>query len=95
MLDFEVEKCLDDDGNTRCTPPVLVVKDQCYTIKWSTDGIISHTTAEVRDVGSGEIVYYRDTDGDWTPEKGEVSRCSSFSCVRDWDRTRWRARLSG
>ena len=35
---------------------------------------MSHTTAEVRDAGSNEIVYYRDTDGQWTPEKGEVSQ---------------------
>lgn len=35
---------------------------------------MSHTTAEFRDAASNEIVYYRDTDGQWTPEKGEVSR---------------------
>jgi hypothetical protein len=28
---------------------------------------------EVKDAGSGEMVYYRDTNGEWTPEKGEVS----------------------
>jgi hypothetical protein len=49
------------------------IRSTCYTIKWSTDGAISHTTAEVRDAGSNEIVYYRDTDGDWTAEKGEAS----------------------
>lgn len=27
---------------------------------------------EVKDSASGEIVYYRDTDGEWTPEKGEL-----------------------
>jgi hypothetical protein len=51
-----------------------VTKSTCYEIKWSTDGALSHTTAEVRDAASNEIVYYRDTDGEWTPEKGEVSR---------------------
>ena len=50
----------------------MVTKSTCYQIKWSTDGALSHTTAEVRDAGSNEIVYYRDTDGEWTPEKGEV-----------------------
>merc|ERR1711939_386706 len=52
VLDFAVEKCLDSDGNQRCT--------------------ISHTTVEVKDAASGEMVYYRDTNGDWTPEKGEL-----------------------
>jgi len=42
-------------------------------MEWSTEGVVSHTTAEVRDAGSDEIVFYRDTDGEWTPEKGEVS----------------------
>lgn len=28
---------------------------------------------EVRDAGSDELVFYRDTNGEWTPEKGEVS----------------------
>jgi hypothetical protein len=28
---------------------------------------------EVKDAGSGEMVYYRDTNGEWTPDKGEVS----------------------
>jgi hypothetical protein len=73
VLDYAVEKCLDEDGNQRCTKPFLVKKSTCYEIKWSTDGALSHTTAEVRDAGSNEIVYYRDTDGKWTPEKGEVS----------------------
>lgn len=47
--------------------------DKCYNIEWSTEGTISHTTVEVKDAGSGEMVYYRDTNGEWTPEKGEVS----------------------
>ncbi|ORX34980.1 hypothetical protein BD324DRAFT_633480 [Kockovaella imperatae] len=72
VTDYAVEKCLDDDGTTRCSKPFLVSKSTCYEIKWSTDGILSHTTAEVRDAGSNEIVYYRDTDGQWTPEKGEL-----------------------
>ena len=76
VMDYEVESCLDDDGNTRCSTPFLVTKSTCYEIKWSTDGTLSHTTAEVRDAGSNEIVYYRDTDGQWTPEKGEVSLSS-------------------
>lgn len=42
-------------------------------MKWSTDGVLSHTTAEVRDAGSNEVVFFRDTDGDWTAEKNEVS----------------------
>jgi hypothetical protein len=72
VLDYAVEKCLDKDGNQRCTKPFLVKKSTCYNIKWSTDGALSHTTAEVRDAGSNEIVFYRDTDGEWTPDKGEV-----------------------
>lgn len=35
-------------------------------------GTFSHTTAEVKDVKSQEIVTYRDTNGEWTPEKGEL-----------------------
>ena len=72
IMDFAVESCIDDDGNQRCSKPFLVTKSTCYNIKWSTDGIVSHTTAEVRDAGSDEIVFYRDTDGEWTPKKGEL-----------------------
>lgn len=72
-MDYAVEKCIDSDGNQRCSKPFLVSKDTCYTIEWSTDGALSHTTVEVRDAGSNEIVFYRDTNGEWTPEKGEVS----------------------
>lgn len=72
ILDFAVEKCVDKDGNQRCSKPFLVTKSTCYNIEWSTEGTISHTTAEVKDAGSGELVYYRDTNGEWTPEKGEV-----------------------
>lgn len=28
---------------------------------------------EVKDAGSGEMVFYRDTNGEWTPDKSEVS----------------------
>ena len=73
VLDYDVEECKDGDGNTRCTKPFLVTKSTCYRIEWSTEGTFSHTTAEVRDAGSDELVYYRDTDGEWTPKKGEVS----------------------
>jgi hypothetical protein len=79
-MDYAVEQCLDDDNNQRCSKPFLVTKATCYDLSWTTDGAISHTTAEVRDAGSNEIVYYRDTDGQWTPEKGEVS---SGSAPRD------------
>jgi hypothetical protein len=72
ILDFAVEKCIDSDGNQRCSKPFLVTKSTCYNIEWGTEGVISHTTAEVRDAGSGDLVYYRDTNGDWTPEKGEL-----------------------
>ncbi|KAI1863032.1 hypothetical protein JX265_009078 [Neoarthrinium moseri] len=72
VLDYAVEKCLDADGNTRCTKPFLAAKSTCYRLEWSTKGALTHTTAEVRDAGSGEIVYYRDTNGEWTPEKGEL-----------------------
>ncbi|KAI0125477.1 hypothetical protein BJ170DRAFT_631284 [Xylariales sp. AK1849] len=72
VLDYAVEKCLDGDGNTRCSKPFLVTKSSCYNIEWSTEGTLTHTTVEVRDAGSDELVYYRDTNGDWTPEKGEL-----------------------
>ncbi|KAI1358897.1 hypothetical protein F5Y08DRAFT_94552 [Xylaria arbuscula] len=71
VLDYAVEKCHDGD-NTRCTAPFLVTKSTCYEIEWSTEGALTHTTAEVRDAGSGELVYYRDTNGQWTPSKGEL-----------------------
>ena len=74
ITDYAVEKCIDAEGKQRCTRPFKVSKSTCYTIKWSTDGAISHTTAEFRDAGSNEVVFYRDTDGDWTAEKGEVSQ---------------------
>lgn len=72
ILDYAVEKCIDKEGNHRCSKPFPVTKSTCYEIKWTTDGKISHTTAEVRDAGSNEIVFYRDTNGEWTPEKNEV-----------------------
>lgn len=72
VLDYAVEECKDSDGNTRCSKPFLVSKSTCYRVEWKTDGAISHTTAEVRDAGSDELVFYRDTNGDWTAEKGEV-----------------------
>ncbi|EPE29081.1 hypothetical protein GLAREA_00239 [Glarea lozoyensis ATCC 20868] len=72
VLDYAVEKCLDSDGNVRCTKPFLVEKDKCYNVEWSTNATLSHTTVEVRDAGSGEMVYYRDTNGQWTPDKGEL-----------------------
>ncbi len=81
VLDFAVEKCIDSDGNKRCTTPFLVIKDTCYKLEWSTEGTVSHTTVEVRDAGSGEMVYYRDTNGEWTPEKGEVCYVSSLVSV--------------
>ncbi len=71
-MDYAVEKCLDSSGNRRCSQPFLVTKSTCYTIEWSTEGALSHTTVEVRDAGSHEIVYYRDTNGNWIPDKGEL-----------------------
>ncbi|RFU81137.1 hypothetical protein TARUN_1046 [Trichoderma arundinaceum] len=72
VLDFAVEKCIDRDGNVRCSKPFPVKEDSCYKLEWSTKGALSHTTIEVRDAGSGEIVYYRDTNGDWKPKKNEI-----------------------
>ncbi|PSS13325.1 hypothetical protein M430DRAFT_144179 [Amorphotheca resinae ATCC 22711] len=72
ILDFEVQKCIDEDGNQRCSKPFLVHKATCYQIEWSSEGALSHTTVEVRDAGSNELVFYRDTNGEWTPEKGEL-----------------------
>lgn len=72
VLDFAVEKCIDADGNQRCTKPFPVVKNHCYNVKWSTEGTFSHTTAEIKDAGSQEMVFYRDTDGEWTPKKSEL-----------------------
>ncbi|KAI2608210.1 uncharacterized protein GGS25DRAFT_521385 [Hypoxylon fragiforme] len=72
VLDFAVEQCLDSDGNARCSKPFLVSKSSCYQLEWRTEGTLTHTTAEVRDAGSGELVFYRDTNGDWETEKGEL-----------------------
>ncbi|KAI1799503.1 hypothetical protein F4811DRAFT_568188 [Daldinia bambusicola] len=72
VMDYAVEKCKDSEGNTRCSKPFLVTKSTCYQLEWRTEGTLTHTTAEVRDVKSSEIVFYRDTNGDWTPEKGEL-----------------------
>lgn len=72
VLDYAVEKCIDADGNQRCSKPFLVSKGTCYNLEWSTEGTLSHTTVEVRDSGSGEMVYYRDTNGEWTAEKNEL-----------------------
>ncbi|KAJ2970221.1 hypothetical protein NUW58_g9761 [Xylaria curta] len=71
ILDYAVERC-DEPGKTRCTAAFLVTKSTCYELSWATEGALTHTTAEVRDAGSGELVYYRDTDGQWTPEKTEL-----------------------
>ncbi|TVY35508.1 hypothetical protein LOCC1_G007703 [Lachnellula occidentalis] len=72
ILDYAIEKCIDDDANQRCSRPFMVTEDTCYGLEWSTGGTVSHTTVEVRDAGSGELVFYRDTNGEWTPEKGEL-----------------------
>ncbi|EGR49900.1 uncharacterized protein TRIREDRAFT_105844 [Trichoderma reesei QM6a] len=72
VLDFAVEKCLDSDGNVRCSKPFPVKEGGCYKLEWSTKGALSHTTIEVKDAGSGEMVYYRDTDGKWKPKKNEL-----------------------
>ncbi|KAI1646804.1 hypothetical protein F4815DRAFT_447610 [Daldinia loculata] len=71
VMDYAVEKCKDSEGNTRCSKPFLVSKSTCYQLEWRTEGALTHTTAEIRDIKSGELVFYRDTNGDWTPEKGE------------------------
>ncbi|TQS31863.1 hypothetical protein Golomagni_07843, partial [Golovinomyces magnicellulatus] len=38
VLDYAVEKCLDSDGNVRCSKPFLVTKGNCYNLEWTTDG---------------------------------------------------------
>lgn len=30
--------------------------DRCYEVEWKTEGVVSHTTVEVRDAASGEVV---------------------------------------
>ncbi|KAI1444880.1 hypothetical protein F5Y02DRAFT_418675 [Annulohypoxylon stygium] len=72
ILDYAVETCKDASGRARCTPPFIVTKSTCYRLEWKTEGALTHTTAEVRDAGSGELVFYRDTDGKWTPDMGEL-----------------------
>jgi hypothetical protein len=71
-MDYAVENCLDAEGNVRCSKPFLASRSVCYKIDWSTEGVLTHTTAEVRDAGSGDLVYYRDTNGEWTPEKTQL-----------------------
>lgn len=80
-MDYAVEKCKDSEGNTRCSKPFLVSKSTCYQLEWRTEGALTHTTAEIRDIKSGELVFYRDTNGDWTPEKGEVRHLSYYACL--------------
>jgi hypothetical protein len=36
-----------------------VEKDKCYGIEWSTNATLSHTTVEVRDAASGEMVSFK------------------------------------
>lgn len=72
ILDYAVEECVDSDGLRRCSAPFFVRTSKCYNIEWNTDGALSHTTVEVRDTGSSEIVFYRDTNGEWTPDKDEL-----------------------
>lgn len=72
VMDYAVEKCIDADKNIRCSEPFIVKKSKCYNLKWATEGALSHTTVEVRDAGSDELVFYRDTDGEWKPEKNEL-----------------------
>ncbi|KAI1827775.1 hypothetical protein F4861DRAFT_491114 [Xylaria intraflava] len=74
IMDYALETCKDDQGNKRCTPPFRVKASNCYNIQWNTAGALTHTTAEVRDVASNELVYYRDTDGSWNPDKSELVR---------------------
>ncbi|KAI1370397.1 hypothetical protein F4677DRAFT_363734 [Hypoxylon crocopeplum] len=72
VLDYAVQQCRDSDGNIRCSKPFVITKSTCYQLEWRTEGMFTHTTVEVRDAGSGELVFYRDTNGEWTPEKGEL-----------------------
>jgi len=72
ILDFCKEECLDSDMKQHCTAPFLLKKSTCYHFEWKTDATLGHTTMEVRDAKSDEIVYYRDTNGDWTAEKSEL-----------------------
>ncbi|KAI1214704.1 uncharacterized protein F4807DRAFT_455156 [Annulohypoxylon truncatum] len=72
VLDYAPGTCKDASGHARCTPPFIVAKSTCYRLEWTTEGALTHTTAEVRDAGSDELVFYRDTDGEWTPESGEL-----------------------
>ncbi|KAI5859420.1 hypothetical protein GGS23DRAFT_600345 [Durotheca rogersii] len=77
VLDFAVERCVDAEGRTRCSAPFAVAGPAaggpaCYDFAWHTEGPLTHTTAEVRDAASGALVFYRDTDGEWRPEKGEL-----------------------
>ncbi|KAI2629231.1 hypothetical protein GGS26DRAFT_598933 [Hypomontagnella submonticulosa] len=71
VLDNTVNKCADNDGNRRCTKPFVLEKSTCYYLEWDTPGAIKHTNIEVRDSGSDELVYHRNTNGKWTPEKTE------------------------
>jgi hypothetical protein len=45
-----------------------VEKDKCYQFEWTTNATLSHTTVEVRDAGSGEL----------------VSLISTFLCLEPW-----------
>lgn len=41
ILDYAVKKCIDSDGNQRCSTPFVVTKATCYKLEWSTDGTLS------------------------------------------------------
>ncbi|GAP90907.1 putative CND01770-like [Rosellinia necatrix] len=68
ITDYAVPTCRDGAGNIRCTALFPVKNATCYTIRWRTEGVLTHTTAEVRSAVQGRLLYYRDTNGDWTPD---------------------------
>jgi len=47
VLDYVVEKCIDGDGEVRCSKPFPVKMDSCHRLEWSKDDAISHTTVAI------------------------------------------------
>uniref|UniRef100_A0A8H7TRI9 Uncharacterized protein n=1 Tax=Bionectria ochroleuca TaxID=29856 RepID=A0A8H7TRI9_BIOOC len=66
--------------------------EKCIDADGNRRWALTHTTAEVRDAGSNEIVHYSDTDGDWKPEKGEVIVHPTFPSAASLDQTLTNAR---
>ena len=72
LLDFAVENCIDGDGNQRCSAPLPRHQFDLLRDRVEDRGHPDAHHPEVRDVNCDEVVFYRDTNGQWTPPKTDV-----------------------